>query len=481
MTFADAASLLQVTQHHFMKHVYQGEPRTRYREFKIQKRGPGCRTIKSPNASIMKMQQSLRAALQPLWTPHDCVHGYRTKRTILTNAKSHLGRRWLLNIDLKDFFGAITFARVYGLLQHRPYQIGQKAAAALAQLATDGLALAQGSPSSPLLSNMVCHRLDKQLTKLARELRCTFTRYADDLTFSSRHSALPPELVERIDSGVVTLGKRFLGIVQRNGFLVNERKVWFATQSQRQQVTGLIVNDRTQVRVPSLRLRKLRAALHNVATKGLIASQVRFAAEFRKPSKSPLKEPQDLYAALRGHLEFVRSVYGDGHPTYENLAHAFVSAFPHRKQPRLMSTSSSFDIFLSHASLDKEEFARPLREALKTINVSCWFDEEQIPSGAPIALRINDGIRRSKLMVVLVTPSFLAKQWTQTEMGVMLHQEITRNEDRLLPVVTKAANPLVDADWPLLAPKNRIAWASPAAVAASIKSAVETAATASAP
>src|SRR5205814_3311637 len=115
-------------------------------------------------------------------------------RSILTNAKPHLRQKFVLNVDLKDFFPTINFGRVRGVLIAKPYCLLPHIATYIARICCRDNALPQGAPTSPIISNMICSRLDRQLLRLARQYRCVYTRYADDLTFSTSMPRFPGAL-----------------------------------------------------------------------------------------------------------------------------------------------------------------------------------------------------------------------------------------------------------------------------------------------
>jgi RNA-directed DNA polymerase len=127
------------------------------------------------------LQRKLNQVLQAVYPVKNVVHGFARGRAIVTNARMHVRARHILNINLKDSFPSVNFGRVRGMFLAKPYQLPEPVATVLAQLCTHKNSLAQGAPTSPVVSNMVCARLDSHLKKLARENGCIFSRYADDL------------------------------------------------------------------------------------------------------------------------------------------------------------------------------------------------------------------------------------------------------------------------------------------------------------
>jgi RNA-directed DNA polymerase len=148
-------------------------------------------------------------------------------------------------VDLKDFFPSITFRRVRGLFEAKPYQLDHSVATVLARICCHKNSLPQGAPTSPIISNMICARMDSQLRQLAVRHRCAYTRYADDLTFSTSTRNFPEALAEIVSTE--TGNKLKIGVennhkIKLNGFEINQQKTRLQTSDKRQVVTGLTVN-----------------------------------------------------------------------------------------------------------------------------------------------------------------------------------------------------------------------------------------------
>ena len=186
-------------------------------------------------------------------------HGYRRKRSIVTNAHVHRRRRHVLNLDLEDFFGSINFGRVRGFfLRDNRFALPASVATVIAQIACHDNALPQGSPSSPVISNLVGHILDVRLARLAKAQRVRVTRYVDDITISTNEKALPSALAVQVGgTGRWDLGAPLVRTIQRAGFAVNHAKTRMQLRGSRQVATGLIVND--VVNIPVEHWRTTRA------------------------------------------------------------------------------------------------------------------------------------------------------------------------------------------------------------------------------
>lgn len=195
-----------------------------------------------------------------MYTPKAPVHGFVPSRSIVTNAQQHVSKRYVFNIDIVDFFGSIHFGRVRGIFMRPPYNLPANVSTVLAQICCVSNKLPQGAPTSPIVSNMVCARLDSQLRLLAKEKHCTYTRYADDITFSTRLTRFPRDIAYRGKEDSVLVGKRLLMIVEGNDFKVNWKKVRLQHKNYSQEVTGLTVNQFPNV--DRKFVRKISSMLH---------------------------------------------------------------------------------------------------------------------------------------------------------------------------------------------------------------------------
>ncbi len=163
----------------------------RYRCFKIAKRNGSPRYIDAPIAPIKQIQRKLATSLAASYRAPAHVHGFTHARSPLTNAAVHVGQRWVFAIDIEDFFPSITAARVRGLFLSFPFGYPDEVATTLARVCCHRDALPQGAPSSPIISNYICRGMDRQLAKLAIGHGCYYSRYADDLVFSTDRSLFP--------------------------------------------------------------------------------------------------------------------------------------------------------------------------------------------------------------------------------------------------------------------------------------------------
>jgi retron-type reverse transcriptase len=186
--------------------LYKKAAALKYTKFEIPKRGGGTRQISAPSSDLKLLQRRVADLLQNCaelirvanGRDDQISHGFKRKRSIITNAKVHRNRRYVFNLDLKDFFGHINFGRVRGFfIKDRDFSLHPDVATILAQIACYENALPQGSPCSPVISNLVAHILDIHLVQLAANAGCSYSRYADDLTFSTNKRSFPPAIAER--------------------------------------------------------------------------------------------------------------------------------------------------------------------------------------------------------------------------------------------------------------------------------------------
>jgi len=240
--------------------LYKLTPSTQYTQFTIPKKNGGIRTIFSPSDKLKSMQSSLSDLLL------DCIdeinepkqkdttykkvlsHGFVRECSIITNAMMHLNTKNVLNIDLKDFFDSFNFGRVRGFfIKNNHFKLDPHIATVIAQIACFDNKLPQGSPCSPVITNLITHSLDIKLASLAKRHSCTYSRYADDMTFSTRKSVFPSQIMRQEKNEFIT-GKKLKNEIKRAGFSINEKKTRIQYKDSRQDVTGLIVNKKPNVK-----------------------------------------------------------------------------------------------------------------------------------------------------------------------------------------------------------------------------------------
>ncbi len=260
--------------------------RVHYVSFTVPKKSGGTRTLSAPHRKLAAAQEWIFENIISRLSYPEPAHGFIPGRSTLTNAQPHCGKAVVLNMDLEGFFPSIGFLRVRSVFHRLGYSPAVATILALLctecprqQVVYDGKpyhvaigprGLPQGACTSPGLSNQVARRLDKRLGGLAIKLGLTYTRYADDLSFSGN---------EELESHIGYLLARVRHIAQEEGFAVNEKKSRVLRRNAMQRVTGLVVNDRPGV--ARKQVRRLRAILHRARTEGLDAQNREGRPNFR--------------------------------------------------------------------------------------------------------------------------------------------------------------------------------------------------------
>lgn len=321
-TLDDVARLLEVTPRSLRFYLYKAK---RYRHFQIRKKSGGLRTIHSPDNALKVIQQKLNQVLHAAYRGRSSVHGFARHRSILTNAGRHVGCNLLLNFDLADFFPSIHFGRVKGLLQSKPYSLPEESAIVLAQICCHEKTLPAGAPTSPVVANMVCGKMDSQLKELASRFRCKYTRYADDITLSTDLTRFPPAIAYREkESKQWSLGNELLKIITDNGFKINPTKTRCGSPGTRLEVTGLTIN--RGINVSRKIIRQVRAMLNAWTVYGFDAAQREFSAKY--DSKQRRKRPADFRKVLLGKIDFIGFVRGRDDLLFLNLLSAYRKLAP---------------------------------------------------------------------------------------------------------------------------------------------------------
>jgi hypothetical protein len=256
----------------FLAYAREVSTTTHYRRFTIPKRSGGERTISAPRVRLKHVQHwILEHVLEPLAVAEP-AHGFRRGRSTVSNARPHVGAAVVVNVDLRDFFPTVTYARVKGLFRKLGYS--EEVATVLGLVCTepditetelDGIRyfvargprrLPQGAPTSPAITNALCRRLDQRVAGWARRHAFTYTRYADDLTLSAMARDA------RVGSCLAFVRR----VVAAEGFVVHPDKVRIVRRGRRQEVTGVVVNERPAV--VRAELRRFRALLYQIEKDG---------------------------------------------------------------------------------------------------------------------------------------------------------------------------------------------------------------------
>lgn len=307
-TLQDVAFLLDKTKpSNLSYHLYilgtnrDKSTKEKYTEFEILKKQGGTRKILAPNKELKKIQSSLSDFL------YDCIeeinlirgikgnlsYGYQKGISTMNHAKVHSKKRFVFNIDLKDFFDSINFGRVRGFfISNNNFSLHPKVATILAQIACHNNSLPQGSPCSPVISNLIGHIVDIKLAQLATNCGCSYSRYCDDITFSTNKKVFPHKIAFSNDNHEYLPSKNLIKIIERSGFEINLKKVRMSLFYSQQNVTGLTVNKR--VNTPRIYRETVRALVHHLCFKG----DFEFKGAFKK-EKIESKRNEDNTKSIR--------------------------------------------------------------------------------------------------------------------------------------------------------------------------------------
>lgn len=393
--------------------------KSRYSEFKIKKKSGGERTIKAPVNGLKSIQRVLSFILQSVFEPHKSAMGFVREKSIVDNAKHHIGSNYVYNIDLKDFFSTFDQARVWKCLQLKPFNLNDIRATALElhhkstnvivvkfdnglealasvskafeknennyiskflkddntisetwDIRKIGLAnwivklgdkgefdvgpkvkvsnrkaianiiaalcctemeverkidtgewvivkrnvLPQGAPTSPVITNIVCQRLDYLLSGAAKRFKLKYSRYADDITFSSMHNVYQPES---------DFLKELHRIISEQGFYIKESKTRLQKEGYRKEVTGLVVNER--VNVQQKYIKQLRMWLYYWERYGYNRASKYFMLQYISDKTYVKNGKSDMANVIAGKLEYLKMVRGADNKLHLKLKSKFDS------------------------------------------------------------------------------------------------------------------------------------------------------------
>ncbi len=316
-----------------------------YHSFTIKKKSGAFRVITAPVKGLKQFQIILNNVFQVVYEPHPAATGFVLGKSVVDNASSHIGRNYVYNIDLKDFFPSIDASRVWGRLLSPPFNLGasdekRKIANMIKTICCTNIeverfspkgwqkeiknVLPQGAPTSPILSNAVSDKLDRRLSGVAKRFGLNYTRYADDITFSSMHNWFKSsvginEPVFKKDS---SFDKEVRKIIDGQNFHINEKKVRLQKRGYRQEVTGLTVNEKPNV--PRRYIKQLRQWIYFCETYGPEKAYGLFKEKYKK-EKGYIKKRKmpNLENVLEGKLLYLKMVKGEADPTFLKLYSRF--------------------------------------------------------------------------------------------------------------------------------------------------------------
>ena len=286
----------------------------RYKTFQIRKKSGGLREINAPCYQLGIVLFFTNNVLKSLYTPSPSAMGFAEGRSVVDNAKMHVGHHYVFNIDLKDFFPSIPQPRVWARLQLPPFNFTKEIANVVAGLCCHTNAdktlnvLPQGAATSPLLTNAICDTLDRRMRGVAKRFGLHYSRYADDMTFSSMHNVYQEGSDFRVEI------KR---IIEEQGFTMNEAKTRLLKEGRRQEVTGLTVNE--VINVSHQYISDLRWLLHVWETEGYAKAYSKFYPKYKKEKGYIKKGEPVMENVIGGKLNYLRMVRGENNESYQKL------------------------------------------------------------------------------------------------------------------------------------------------------------------
>ena len=322
--------LLNVDRGWLLKYLYSNKKL--YSSFVVPKKNGTKRKIKSPRPPLKALQKIIKEELEKYYTPRASTHGFVRGRSIVSNAIPHLRKEYVFNIDLESFFETITFGRVKRMFESTPFKMPHAVASVVAHICCHNGSLPQGSPASPIISNIIMFKLDNQLLGLAKRFRFTYTRYADDLTFSFKQqlNSLPRGIITYSNNGPI-IGKTLSKTIVDNGFQINHEKTRLQSKRSRQSVTNITVNNKLNVNRKFIR--QTSSMLHSAIRFGFERAESEHFERYNRgyipprQIKKMKKEPGKLFRQkLRGRLNFIRSVRGENCSVWRSLMYRYTLA-----------------------------------------------------------------------------------------------------------------------------------------------------------
>jgi RNA-directed DNA polymerase len=294
-----------------LKHLnyFAFEKKIKYYSFNIPKKSGDFRQIEAPIYYVKVIQRCINFILSSVFQANKSAFGFVIGKSIRNNAEIHINKKYVYNIDLLNFFPSIEFRRVKTVLSLNPFNMDDKLAYLVANLCCNNGFLPQGAPTSPIISNIICQKLDRKCYKLSKIFKSNYSRYADDITFSA-------------DKNV--FGKRFNNeleeIIKSENFEINLTKKRLQDRNERQSVTGLIVNEKVNVKREFIR--EIRVILDKWGKYGyeealnsyIYANKINKIASFISLEK-----------IINGKLEFLKLIRGKDDIIYQKYNSIFLN------------------------------------------------------------------------------------------------------------------------------------------------------------
>lgn len=333
---AKPISILQLNYH-----TYSSNNKKRYYSFQIPKKKKGeFRTIDAPCEGLKTIQQCLNVIFQSVYTPHLAAVGFVPNRSVIDGARIHLKQKFVYNIDLKDFFPSVTAGRLFKRLQSKPFCLNKDLASIITDLccytnAEGHNVLPQGAPTSPSITNFICERLDRKLSKLATAYGLKYSRYADDITFSG---------IANVFSEGSNFHKSLIHIIEEEEhFKVNTDKTRLLHRGMRQEVTGVTINEKPNV--SRKYVKQIRSLIHSWEANGYEEAQKKFLKHYM-PTKN-VAGIHHIENIINGKLDYLKMVKGDTNLTYKKLKQRYETLmirYFHKKESAICENENTPEI-----------------------------------------------------------------------------------------------------------------------------------------
>ncbi|MGB5025988.1 MAG: reverse transcriptase family protein [Saprospiraceae bacterium] len=366
---------------------------TRYKTFEVRKKSGDKRTIHAPQRGLKALQKTISFILQCVYTPHKSATGFIWDKSIVDNATIHAGFRYVYNTDLKDFFPSIDQARVWKCLQLKPFNLKEErlvianmiAAICCTEMEVERKndigewekvkrnVLPQGAPTSPVITNIICQRLDFLLSAVAKRFGLNYSRYADDITFSSMHT------VYQADSEFT---KELHRIIAEQRFDIKESKTRLQKDGYRKEVTGLLVNEK--VNVQKRYIKQLRQWLYYWEQYGFEKASVYFIQKYIAEKGHVKKGRPNMENVIAGKLDYLKMVKGGENELYLKLRVRLLKLI-NEKNISIEKTNDSDKE--NSDKLDFFHFNFPVRHNMYILNKN-----EEILMKPKNEVEINDGV-----------------------------------------------------------------------------------------
>lgn len=304
-------------------YAYPDLAKKRYITFSIKKKSGKHRIINAPVKSLKSILKCFSLVLEILYSPNDNAMGFVRGRSIVDNAKLHLRKKYVYNIDLQNFFHSLDRNKVKLIFMSPPFNLRntkEPIAFFLSSLFTHPIelngdlkyVLPQGSPASPIISNLLCQALDRRLTGLAKRYGAVYSRYADDITFSSDKNIFK-------ESDFQIELKRIIETNQK--LFINNDKIRLQKKGYRQEVTGLTVNEK--LNVSKKYIKEIRMWIYYIEKYGIKKAEEIFRKDYSREKGHIKKNNSPMINVIAGKLLFLKMVKGENDPTFFKLNQRF--------------------------------------------------------------------------------------------------------------------------------------------------------------